>query len=387
METLIKLTDIGKSYPAARSAAGRLHTVANLLLRKPLPRTFAALSGINLEVRRGESLGLVGVNGAGKSTLLKIIAGVVRPTSGNVDIHGRISALLELGAGFHPEYTGRQNVFLAAALLGLGDGEVRERLPDILAFADIGEHIDKPIKQYSSGMVVRLGFAVATVVSPDVLITDEVLAVGDQSFQRKCIAWMEDFLGRGGTLLLCSHSMYHVEKLCQKAAWIHAGRMRTYGVAKDVSRDYLAWHDERSRPAAGSSARREAAGQYAMRELRVNGATEDEDATAEERILVEGLIYSPDDRAPCVAIGIVKVDGTPIYGTSSELAGYRPRRLRPREFAFRIEYDDLALLPGAYEVRAHAMDPECYRLFDQMSCRVMVQGQIGICRLAHRWVE
>ena len=272
----------------------------------------------------------------------------MQPTKGRVDIDGRISALLELGAGFHPEYTGRQNVFLATALMGLSDAETRERLDDILAFADIGEHIDQPIKQYSSGMVVRLGFAVSTVVRPDVLITDEVLAVGDESFQRKCVSWMEGFLGDGGTLLLCSHSMFHIQKLCQKAAWIHNGRVWAYGTAKDVTRDYLAWHDARSRQRATAGARaKPAAGDYAVRSLRVNGASGDQ-AVAETGLVVEGSVFSPDDRAPAVAIGIVKVDGTPVYGLSSDMEGYRLPRLQRSEYGFRLEFPDLALLTVRY---------------------------------------
>jgi lipopolysaccharide transport system ATP-binding protein len=387
MQALIRLSHVSKAYPTARSTIGRLHTVANLLRGRPLPHGFDALSNVNLEVRRGESLGLVGVNGAGKSTLLKIVAGVVHPTAGQVEINGRISALLELGAGFHPEYTGRQNVFLATALMGLSEAETRERLDDILTFADIGEHIDQPIKQYSSGMVVRLGFAVSTVVHPDVLITDEVLAVGDESFQRKCIRWMESFLGNGGTLLLCSHSMFQIEKLCQKAAWINQGRVWAYGVAKDVTRDYLAWHDARARPGATAAARAPSAGHYAVRSLRVNGVTGDE-AVAQDHLAVEGAVFSPDDRAPAVAVGIVKADGTPVYGLSSDMDGHALSRLGSGEYGFRIEFPDLALLPGRYEIRVHAMDPEGYRLFDEMNCALLVEGQtreLGVCRLAHRW--
>ncbi|MCG6966811.1 MAG: ATP-binding cassette domain-containing protein [Chromatiaceae bacterium] len=392
VETLITLSHVGKSYPTARSAIGRLHTVANLLVRKPLPHSFAALSDINLEVHRGESLGLVGVNGAGKSTLLKIVAGVVRPSTGRVDINGRISALLELGAGFHPEYTGRQNVFLATALMGLSEPQTRERLDEILAFADIGEHIDQPIKQYSSGMVVRLGFAVSTVVRPDVLITDEVLAVGDESFQRKCIRWMEDFLAGGGTLLLCSHSMFHIEKLCQKAAWIHAGRLHAYGASKTVTRDYLAWHDARSRPRPQAAGVRKqgAGGECAVSTLTVNGVAPGEDVVvaAGQSLVAQGSIYCPEDRAPIVLIGIATVGDAPIYGLSSDMDGYRLPRLRPREFGFRIQFPELALLPGRYEVRAHAMDPEGYRVFDEVRCALIIEGasrEIGHCRLEHSW--
>jgi lipopolysaccharide transport system ATP-binding protein len=159
----------------------------------------------------------IGENGAGKSTLLKIVAGVIEPTRGRITVGGRVGALLELGSGFHPDYTGLANIDLAAALLGLVPAEIAEKRDEIIAFADIGEHINDPIKHYSSGMVVRLGFAVATTLAPDVLITDEVLAVGDESFQKKCVAWMENYLAGGGTLLLCSHSMYHVQKLCRSA--------------------------------------------------------------------------------------------------------------------------------------------------------------------------
>ena len=140
---------------------------------------------------------------------------MIQPTRGNVAVNGRVGALLELGSGFHPEYTGLANIDLAAALLGLAPSEIAAKRDEIIAFADIGEHIHDPIKHYSSGMVVRLGFAVATALAPDILITDEVLAVGDESFQKKCIAWMERYLAGGGTLLLCSHSMYHVQKLCR----------------------------------------------------------------------------------------------------------------------------------------------------------------------------
>ncbi len=151
-----------------------------------------------------------------------MIAGVVRPTRGTATVNGRVGALLELGSGFHPDYTGRDNIALSAALVGpVARRGGRAASASIIAFADIGAHIDQPVKHYSSGMVVRLGFAIATALEPDVLITDEVLAVGDESFQRKCIQWMERYLGDGGTLLLCSHGMYHVQTLCQKAAWLH----------------------------------------------------------------------------------------------------------------------------------------------------------------------
>jgi lipopolysaccharide transport system ATP-binding protein len=393
MRTLIRLRKVCKSYPLADSALGRLRTIGTLLAGRPLPAAFHALRNIDLEVNRGESLGLIGVNGAGKSTLLKTIAGVVRPTSGEIEIQGRVSALLELGAGFHPEYTGRQNVFLAAALMGLNEVEIRDRLEHILAFADIGEHIDQPLKHYSSGMVVRLGFAVATSVQPDILITDEVLAVGDESFQRKCVSWMENFLRSGGTLLLCSHSMFHIEKLCRKAAWVHDGEICAYGEAQQVTRDYIAWHEERiatSRPGAASTIQAQA-GTHAVRSLRLNGSADDSGISLRmgDDLCVSGTIYSPDDRPPVVAIGLVKADGTAIYGLSSDMGEHVLGRVAPHEFSFALELPMLNLLPGRYIVRAHALDAEGYRLFDEVARNLVVVGEtreLGLYRLPHRWL-
>src|SRR3990167_5027764 len=196
-ETIIQLNKVGKDYPLTSTTKNRLQTVWRLLAGKGNVLHYRALQEVSFEIRRGESLGLIGENGAGKSTLLKIIAGVVKQSAGTVYVHGRIGALLELGSGFHPEYTGRDNIFLAAALMGLSKAQITAKLDSIIEFADIGEHIDQPIKHYSSGMVVRLGFAVATAMQPDILLTDEVLAVGDESFQKKCIRWIEGYLSRG----------------------------------------------------------------------------------------------------------------------------------------------------------------------------------------------
>ena len=244
--SLLRLDNVGKDYAKVDARGGRVRLVWDLLAGRAAARVFRALDGVSFDLRRGESLGVIGENGAGKSTLLKVIAGVIQPTRGSLVVGGRVGALLELGSGFHPEYTGLANIDLAAALLGLTPREIAAKRDEIIAFADIGEHIHDPIKHYSSGMVVRLGFAVATALTPDVLITDEVLAVGDESFQKKCVAWMERYLSGGGTLLLCSHSMYHVQKLCRSALWLKDGRVERYGPAADVTQAYLAFHEEKS---------------------------------------------------------------------------------------------------------------------------------------------
>ena len=384
---LLRLDDVGKDYAKVDSRGGRVRLVWDLLRGRAVANVFCALQGVSLELRRGESLGVIGENGAGKSTLLKIVAGVIQPTRGAVRVGGRVGALLELGSGFHPDYTGLANIDLAAALLGLDPAEIAAKREEIIAFADIGEHIHGPIKHYSSGMVVRLGFAIATALAPDVLITDEVLAVGDESFQKKCIAWIERYLADGGTLLLCSHSMYHVQKLCSRALWLKDGRVERYGDVYSVVQAYLAYHEEKAgsqrQPIAPVHAM--AAGLYAVQSLRLApGPT----IAQGEELVVSGEVLSPDGRPPVVLIGIGRADGTSVYGIGTDMDGAAPQRLAADRYAFSLTLPHLPLLPGKYVIRAHALDPEGLRLFDHVEQPLLVTGEAreyGLVRLAHRW--
>ncbi len=201
-------------------------------------REFWALRGVDLKIKRGETLGIIGKNGSGKSTLLQMIAGTLAPTEGRVQVQGRIAALLELGSGFNPEFTGRENVLLNAAILGLTNAQVEARMQGILEFADIGEFIDQPVRSYSSGMVMRLAFSVMAHVDADILIIDEALAVGDAFFTQKCMRFLRDFKARG-TLLFVSHDDAAVSGLCDKAIWIDAGSARAYGDSREVVQQYL----------------------------------------------------------------------------------------------------------------------------------------------------
>jgi ABC-type polysaccharide/polyol phosphate transport system ATPase subunit len=196
------------------------------------------LKGVDLQIYRGEVFGLIGPNGAGKSTLLKLVARVLRPTEGRVIVRGQVAPLLEFGAGFHPELTGRENVFLNGALLGFKRREMEEKFDRIVDFAELWDFIDAPMRTYSSGMWARLGFAVATDIQPDILIVDEVLAVGDEAFQRKSSARMQDFRDHGATILLVSHNMDTIEAMCHRAAWIHHGEVRAVGEAGETIRAY-----------------------------------------------------------------------------------------------------------------------------------------------------
>ena len=389
MAALLSLDGIGKDYAKIASRGGRVRLVWDLLRGRGAAQVFRALDDVSFELARGASLGVIGENGAGKSTLLKIVAGVIKPTRGRVAVRGRVGALLELGSGFHPEYTGAQNIDLAAALLGISADELAGKRESIVRFADLGEHLDDPIKHYSSGMVVRLGFAVATALQPDVLITDEVLAVGDESFQKKCMAWMERYLAEGGTLLLCSHSMYHVQKLCRHALWLKQGRVERYGPAIEVTQAYLAWHEEKSGNAAPRPELRTGEGPDVHR---VKSLTlEPGEFIAMGRPLtVRGEAYSPDGRAPVVLVGIVRADGTPVYGVATDMDSVAPAKGAGDRYAFALAFPALALLPGKYFVRAHALDPEGLYLFDHVEVPLTVTGEsreLGLVRLEHEWLD
>jgi lipopolysaccharide transport system ATP-binding protein len=391
-ELLVRLDKVSKVYPKLTSSRDRLRALWAVLRGKGDYSGHPVLQDISLELYRGESLGIIGENGAGKSTLLKHIAGVVKPSTGTVQVYGRLGALLELGAGFHPEYTGRENLRLSAALMGMTDSELFDQLAAIIEFADIGSYIDEPIKHYSSGMVVRLGFALITALRPDLLITDEVLAVGDESFQKKCIHWIENYLENGGTLLLCSHSMFHIQKLCQKACWIKKGRVVSSGEAFQVAQEYLTYHEEKSCQEAEPRIATVSSAAYRVIALCVEGE-EDEDGDLPVISMggdfrVSGEVYSPDDRCPTVAVGIIRANGAEIYGFTSDADGCLLNRQEANRFAFTLRFPNFSLLPGKYKLCAHAMDPEGMRLFDTVEREFRVVGrtrELGLCRLEHEW--
>jgi ABC-2 type transport system ATP-binding protein/lipopolysaccharide transport system ATP-binding protein len=232
---MIRLDDVTVRY---RIPQERIRTfkeyIIRWLQRRVKHRNVQALDGVNLQIYAGEVFGLIGHNGAGKSTLLKLVAQVLKPTEGRVIVRGRVAPLLAIGAGFHPELTGRENIFLNGALLGFSQHEMEKKYDGIVDFAELRNFIDAPMRTYSSGMWARLGFAVATDVEPDILIIDEVLAVGDESFQRKSAARMREFQQRGTTILLVSHNMAVIESMCHRVAWLDHGSIRFIGKADEA---------------------------------------------------------------------------------------------------------------------------------------------------------
>jgi len=236
-EYVISVKNVTKTYRLYNTHADRVKEAFHPL-RKKYHRPFNALEDVSFDIKRGEPIGIIGRNGSGKSTLLQIICGILQPTSGNVEVDGRVSALLELGTGFNPEFTGRENVYINGAILGLKRGDIDSRFDDIARFADIGDFIDQPVKTYSSGMYVRLAFAVAVNVSSDILVVDEALSVGDARFQQKCMAKIREFC-QIGTVIFVSHDTTAVTELCSRAIWIESGRIKLDGLPKFVVEKYL----------------------------------------------------------------------------------------------------------------------------------------------------
>lgn len=390
-DVLVRAVQISKSYPLVSQQNARMRALIGLLARRKRPDGVCVLKPLDLNIVRGESTAIVGENGAGKSTLLKLITGVLTPSTGSVATTGTIGALLELGAGFHPEYSGRDNIRMAAVLAGLSHSQLQRRMAQIIDFADIGRYIDEPIKHYSSGMIVRLGFALVAALKPDLLITDEVLAVGDESFQKKCIAWIEDYLAGGGTLLLVSHGMYHVQKLCQKAIWLRSGEVAAAGDVFDVSQAYLAYHEKKQRDAKdGATGVVDA--ECRIEGWRINGELDCRTVLLDHerviRIVVD--IAVRDDRAPVLLAGVDHVNGLSIYGVSSEMDGAEPERQSAGRYRHCMDLDLSSVLPGEYLLKLHPMDPEGLRLFGTEEIVLIIRGQtreFGAVQLPHRWLS
>lgn len=237
----IRTIGLTKRFRYRHNRPARLKDLAITALRRRLPavQTLHALEGIDLEIRRGEAVGFIGPNGSGKSTLMAILSRVLRPTSGEVYVAGRVGVLLEVGAAFHPDLTGEENARLTAAIFGMRRRALEARLEEIIAFAELEEYRQMPVRTYSTGMLLRLGFSAATHLDPDILLVDEALAVGDEHFQRKCYNWMEAHAARGQTLGLVSHDVVQIRRICRRVIWLDHGRIRMDGPAAEVTDAYL----------------------------------------------------------------------------------------------------------------------------------------------------
>ncbi len=368
-----------------RVHANPLNRALELVTRRPRHRAFHALDDVTFSVPAGQGFGLIGENGAGKSTLLKILSGITAPSRGELAVRGKVASILELGSAFHPELSGRQNIVLNAALLGLSESEIREKTPQIIGFSELEDFIDQPVKTYSTGMAMRLGFAIATQVEPDVLIIDEALSVGDGYFQKKCIDRLLEFTSGGGTLLLCSHAMYYVSAFCSQALWLQNGKVAACGPSQDVVRQY----EEFLLAKAGSSHAEDAlvAGPARISDVRLPGGTL---ARQGETLALE-IDWGTDDPALefHVGFGLNRIDGVEVCSFSTQLDG-RPPLSGSRRYSVRLELPDLQIIKGRFTIYAFLLDAAGLHIYDRqiLSDAFAVESPryaIGLAHFPHRW--
>jgi ABC-type polysaccharide/polyol phosphate transport system ATPase subunit len=359
-EPVIRFNHVTKRFKLARASSSLFESLLHRLYVRRLPiETLLAVNAVSFDVRRGESVGLIGHNGSGKSTLLKLATKILRPSEGEVAVFGRISALLELGAGFHEDLTGRENIYLNGSVLGLGRAAIDAKIGEIIAFSELDQFIDTPVKHYSSGMYMRLGFSVAVHCDPDVLLVDEILAVGDGAFQRKCLDRIQQLKAAGVTIVMVSHHLETLQKLCDRLVWMDHGEMVAEGGTAEISERYTAYMNERIAAQGGAGFVANRSGTYEAEITRVrflDGAGNEqltffsgEPLTMELRYMAHRPIANPE-------IGFA------IFHENLQLTGDNNRQggcMVPQiegEGTILYHIENLSLLPGRYQVSAAIHD-------------------------------
>jgi len=393
MDVAVRAVGLSKEYNIYRRPADRL---IEMITRRPRHTVFPALQDVTFAVDRGETVGIIGQNGAGKSTLLKLLCSVTQPTSGKLEARGTIASILELGTGFHPEFSGRDNAALNAAILGLSPAEVKRALPEILEFSELGTFLDRPVKTYSSGMYMRLAFSVAVNVNPDILVIDEALAVGDGHFQKKCIDKIRQFQEHGKTILFCSHALYYISQICRRTLWLDHGNLVRYGPSIDVVHEYETFLLQRDRSHPASEGQPEAERPptpVRIRDMIVcdrSGRPRDQFSRGEDihvKLSVQsdrpgqpihalvGVNRSADD-LPCFAVG-THGDWVPPYAGQSD-------------YEIIVQLLEVPLQRGQYDIVAFVGDENAITVFDRRDLRpaFTVTGDrfdIGLFDVKHRW--
>ncbi|MBN9627288.1 ABC transporter ATP-binding protein [Acidovorax sp.] len=396
---VLQVDGVSKEYRLYASARDRLKA---LVTGKPYHRSHWALRDVTFKLGRGECLGVVGNNGAGKSSLLKLLAGTLLPTQGKLERAGRVTAILELGAGFHPDFTGRENLYFAGNIIGIPAPEMRRLEPEIVAFSELGEALERPVKTYSSGMVVRLAFALVTAVQPDLLIIDEALAVGDQHFQKKCVDRIDAFRRNGCTILFCSHSLYHVRQLCDRALWLDGGVVKALGDTESVLAAYekhVRMQEQTKEAAivavasamASNSVQPDSRSAACIVSVALDGLGLGEPPLLESEDLVVHIeVFSPQGAPPSIGVMLEQAQGVGIDSVATHADGVLPKSLGAGRWRSTLTFSRLPLHTGEYVVSAYLFDGQGLVVFEEwrryLTFRVMRPSLTpGLVRLEHNW--
>lgn len=387
-DTIINLESVSKRYAVYKRPSEKLK---ELILKVPSAQEIWALRDVHFSVKKGEALGIVGENGAGKSTLLSIIAGISQPTSGKIAVKGKLASLLELGVGFHPEFTGIQNIHLYATMLGLSTREINGKIDSIMEFSELGDAAMRPLKTYSSGMTVRLAFSVAITIEPEILIIDEALSVGDIHFQKKSFDAILKFKENGGTLLFCSHSTYHVIHLCEKALWLKNGVAMKFDDAYSVVEAYENYMREKDSFRENKFDQMPASPDQPVwikkSLIRKNGRPATVINTGDSAELVISLSSSEPTKIH-LAVGLDRNDGINVYATSTEMSDLDPICVAG-ETEVCLVMQNLNLLAGEYNFIIIVMDDKAFNIIHRYRTSnfsvVRKTKELGIYKIIHTW--
>jgi ABC-type polysaccharide/polyol phosphate transport system ATPase subunit len=411
MKTAISLKEVSKQFKKI-TLSRDYSTLKTFLLnpfareRKPKNEPIVVFDHLNLEIPQGVSVGVIGRNGSGKSTLLKLMAGIYKPDSGTIKVSGRVSSLIELGAGFHPEFSGRENVFINGTVLGLTRKEIEKRFDQIVRFAELESFIDVPVRTYSSGMYVRLGFSVAVNVDPDLLLVDEVLAVGDESFSHKCLDKMLAFKKAGKTIVLVTHDLPTVERFCDQALWLEGGCIQAQGEPRQVidayrqevaRRETAQYQEQPTALACPSPAGFQSKNRWGNGDIEITRVRLLDSQGQERQVFKDGedisleILYQANRPTSDVVfgVGLFNGDGTFCYGTNTALEAIGLLNVSSSgRIVFKIEAPHL--IDGTYflDIAVHAKDGHCYDYQSQWYSFVMHSPfqDKGIYRIPHRWI-
>jgi lipopolysaccharide transport system ATP-binding protein len=399
---VLLVSNLSKEYKIYPSPVDRLKS---LLSKKTHYKSHLALDGVTFSLRRGQCLGIIGDNGAGKSSLLKLIAGTLQPSAGAVEKNGRVTAILELGAGFHPEFSGRENLHFAGSLMGFSSQDLSGLEDAVIRFADLGEAIDRPLKTYSSGMVVRLAFGLVTAVMPELLIVDEALAVGDQSFQKKCTDRIDEFRRQGCSILFCSHSLYHVRQICDLALWLEKGRVKAFGETESVLASYESHVREQlnektdqltttntTRPNANTKSRKAISGtvnritSVQVADLGVGNPP----LLQSKNLLITVTVEIQKEEIPSIGLMLEQLHGVGVTSVASHADNVKPIAIDHGVWKISLTFPDLPLHTGEYVISAYLFDGQGLVVYDEwLHCQkfkyIYPSLTPGLVRLPHYW--